>query len=574
MHTCRFFPFLLATSLMFLLGAGLAASPPPKLHLVTFPNPGPDVLADLAGQGWDIWEVTPTQVTARLTPGQVAALHARGVETTLLHEATQIIPSFPQCYRTYETGVTQLQNWANTHPDLTELIDAGPSWETAQGKATRRLWVMRLTNEKNAAPKPKFLLVALHHAREIITPEVALNLTELLLTGYETNADITWLVDNREIWIMPFANPDGHLLAEKSADWRKNTNNSQSSCPGSSPPNSFGVDLNRNYDYKWGTVGASSDPCNLTYRGMAGFSEPETRAIRDLVQAKQFDLVISLHSYSDLILYPWGYTYSLAPDATGLSDIASVLASFNGYIPQQSSDLYPTSGDTCDWAYGTEDIPCLTFEIGGFADGYFWPSCETAAEQWLENRDTLLHAIKLAGSPYQLAQAPVIRTIQLRHMGRHLNVGAALDREATSSAPPAGGEVFIDQIGGPGTGIALQPDDGLLNTALETMTATVDLLGLEGRHTLYVVGATDDGQHGPPSAVYFQPCFDTTGDGTIDVRDVAQIATLWRTPAGDPQFNAALDLNDDHQIDIRDITQIAAQWNKTCGDLPSNLSTF
>jgi len=564
-HIYRVFPIALVALLLGLAGTSVAASPPPKSQLVTFPNPGPDALAELADHGWDIWEVTPTHVTARLTPSQVTVLHAQGVEVTPLGSELQYVVRFPQCYRTFDTAVAQLQSWANAYPDLTELIDAGPSWQTTQGMANRRLWGLRITNENILEPKPALLLVALHHAREIVTPEVALNLAELLLTGYGTDADITWIVDNREIWIVPFVNPDGHVYAEYSEDWRKNANNSQSSCAGSSPPNSFGVDLNRNYDYNWGTVGASSSPCYLTYRGLAGFSEPETQAIRDLVQAQKFNLVISLHSYSDLILYPWGYTYSAAPDAVGLRDVASVLASFNGYTPEQSSDLYPTSGDTCDWVYGAEGVPCYTFEVGGgAAENYFWPDCATAHEQWLENRDALLYAIKLAGDPYRMAEAPVVRDVQLHHRGRQMTVHLLLDQGATSPEPPAGGEVFVDQVGAPGTGISLQPNDQILNTAVESMTATINLSGMEGRHTLFVVSADGAGRHGPPTAVYFQPCPDVTDDGEIDITDVMQIAALWRSRAGDLEYDAALDLNGDDRIDVQDISRITMQWGTSC----------
>lgn len=564
-HIIRPLPVALVALLLALAGTTVSAAPPSQSQLVTFPNPGPDVLAQFAGQGWDIWEVTPTQVTAQLTPAQVTALHGQGLEVTQLGNELQYIVRYPQCYRTFAAAATQLQGWANAYPELTELISAGPSWQTAQRTADRPLWTLRITNENNLEPKPKLLLVALHHAREIITPEVALNLAELLLTGYGKDADITWIVDNREVWIVPFVNPDGHLYAEQSQDWRKNADDSQASCAGSSPPNSFGVDLNRNYDYLWGTIGASSNPCYLTYRGQSAFSEPETQAIRGLVLTQKFGLVISLHSYSDLILYPWGYTYSPAPDDAGLRSVAFVLSSFNGYTPEQSSDLYPTSGDTCDWVYGANGTPCYTFEVGGgAAENYFWPDCATAHEQWLENRDALLHAIKLAGDPYRLAEAPVVRDVQIRHRGRYMMVDAVLDRSATSPEPPAGGEMFIDQIGLPGTGTLLSPGDQVLNSAAETMTATIDVSGMQGRHTLYVVGIDDAGRHGPPAAAYFQPCPDATDDGEINVEDVMQIAALWRFRAGDLEYDAALDLNGDGQIDVQDISRMAAAWGTSC----------
>ncbi len=555
--------FLLALLLPFSGSAGVAAGPPGEPQLVTFPNPGPAVLAELAGQGWDIWEVTPARVTAQLLPSQIAVLQTAGVEVIVLDTQTRPSTAFPACYRTYATAQGQLQDWADAYPDLVELIDAGASWQTDQGEANRRLWTLHITNQNDPEPKPSLLLVALHHAREIVTPEVALNLAELLLTEYGEDAEITWLVDNREIWVVPFANPDGHARAVNGEDWRKNVNDSESNCPGGRPPNSFGVDLNRNYDYKWATVGASGNPCNLTYHGAAGFSEPETEAIRDLVQAQKFDLVISLHSYSDLILYPWGYTSSPTPDASGLHAIASVLSSFNGYLPEQSSDLYPTSGDTCDWAYGAEGVPCFTFEIGSYADGAFWPDCTTQEEQWLENRDALLHAIKLAADPYTMAYPPVARQMQLRQRGRWLTVQAVLDRETTSPEPPAG-EFFLDQVGAPLTGVRLQPADQVLNTAVETMTATVDVSGIEGRRAVYVVGLSDTDHHGAPAAMYFTPCLDVTGDSMINVDDVMQVVTVWRTRAGDIEFDSALDLNGNGQIDVQDISRMASQWGTGC----------
>ncbi len=569
-QTSRPFSLLPILVLVALACTAIAAAPPPTSRLITFPNPGPDVLADMAGHGWDIWEVTPDRVIALLTPDQVATLQMQQIEVNVLDNAPQYMVNFPACFRTFDAAVTQMRDWAERYPDLVELIDAGPSWQTAQGQADRRLWTLRITNKADVEPKPQWLLVALHHAREIVTPEVALNLAELLLTSYGHDADITWLVDNRDIWIVPFVNPDGHLYAEYSVDWRKNANNTQSTCATSSPPNSFGVDLNRNYDHEWATVGASSNPCNLTYRGRAAFSEPETQAIRDLVQNQKFNLIISLHSFSDLIMYPWGYTYAPAPDDTGLRNIASVLATFNGYTPEQSSDLYPTSGDTCDWAYGAQGIPCFTVEIGsGAVDNYFWPDCTTAHEQWLENRDALLHAIKLAGDPYRLAEAPLVRGLQVRQRGRFITVQAVFDRQATSPEPPAGGEVFIDQIGSPGTGILLTPDDQILDTPVESMSATVDLSGVQGQHVVYVAGIDESGRHGPPTAAYFEPCPDVTGDAVINVTDVMQLAARWPTQAGDLDYDAALDLNGDGLIDVQDVAQMSAFWGLVCaGSMP------
>ncbi len=559
---------LLVLSLSPLPAATVAAPPPPSSEpvLVTFPHPGPEKLARLIATGIDVWGVGSEGVVALLTPDQVTGLKAQGIE---VQPATP--PSFglrqfpfPACYRSFIEGENQLQAWVTDYPQFTALLDVGFSWETTKGLTNRRLRVMRITNEAIPGPKPKLLVVALHHAREIITPEVALNLIETLLTGYGQDADITWLVDQRELWVVPFANPDGHAKVQAGMNWRKNTNSTEP-CSGSIPPNSFGVDLNRNYGFQWGGPGASDEPCNLTYRGTSPFSEPETQAIRDLINSQGFDMVISLHAFGDLILYPWGYTTQPAPDAAGLYSVARVLGSFNGYTPVQSVQLYPTNGDTCDWVYGTLGVPCLTFEIGSPEDGYFWPDCKQLQILWEENREALLYALKLVAAPYQLALGPRIRDLRLQYSGRTVTLQAVLDDQPTGMETVTGGEVFLDTVGPPGTGIPLTPQDSMWTASVVTATATLDLAGLTGRHTLYLFAEDELGHRSPPAIRYVEPCFDMTGDGEIEVGDVMYVAARWHATTAQADYSV-VDLNADEYIDVQDVMLVAAQWGRRCND--------
>ena len=543
----------------------VAEPPPPILEpvLISFPHPGPEKLARLMAQGVDVWGLDEEgRVIAQVMPDQMRWLQGQGLAVQMVTPTPgpRQYP-FRACYAVYTDAVAQMQSWADAYPQLAELFDLGPSWEAAKGRVNRRLWGMRLTNEDVTGSKPKLLLLALHHARETVTPVVALNLIETLLAGYGQDADITWLLDQRELWVVPFVNPDGYAKVQVGLNWRKNTNDAE--CASGFPPDGVGVDLNRNYGYQWGGPGASENPCSQTYRGQGPFSEPETQAVRDLALREGFDMVISLHAFGDLILYPWGYTREPAFDADGLYRVARVLSSFNGYTPIQSVQLYPTNGDTCDWVYGTLGLPCFTFEIGGAAEGYFWPDCKRLQLQWEENRDALLYALKLAAAPYELAQAPRVRDLRLRFHGRLLTVEVLLDDAATGNEAVTGGEVFVDTMGASGTGIPLRLAGGVGSASVATATATLDLAGLNERHTLYVFAEDEAGHRSPPTARYFQPCFDVTDDGLVLADDVMHIAAAWHQPIAQAD-GTALDLNADEAIDVRDVMLVAAQWGHHC----------
>lgn len=187
------------------------------------------------------------------------------------------IPGY-ECYRTVEETYADAQQLANTYPTLTSWIDVGDSWEKSVGQADGYdMMVMKITNQAIQIDKPKLFIIASIHAREYTPAELALRYAEYLLNNYGTDADVTWVIDYHEIHIMFQANPDGRKEAEAGLSWRKNTN--ENYCGATST--NRGADLNRNFSYEWGGVGASTNPCDATYRGPAPDSEPETRAIRD-----------------------------------------------------------------------------------------------------------------------------------------------------------------------------------------------------------------------------------------------------------------------------------------------------
>jgi carboxypeptidase T len=262
-------------------------------------------------------------------------------------------------YHSAETLEHDLRRLAESQPEIAELREIGRSLEN------RPIWALRIGERRGS--EHKLLFMGCHHAREWISVEVAYLLAEHLVKNASQALVRDWL-QRGEIWVAPMVNPDGHEYSRtQDRLWRKNRR--------PNPDGSIGVDPNRNYGYMWGTLDINTSshvPSDDTYVGPRAFSEPETRAVRNLVARELFGGVITYHSFSQLILYPWGYTEKSAPDAfAGLNmaelakQMQQLIYDVHGktYTPQQSSQLYPTAGDTTDWTYGEYGIPSFTIEL-------------------------------------------------------------------------------------------------------------------------------------------------------------------------------------------------------------------
>ena len=191
---------------------------------------------------------------------------------------------------------------------------------------------------------------------------MALYLLHLLIDNYGTDTRITNLVNSREIWIVPDMNPDGgeyDIATGAYRSWRKNRQ------PNSGSSN-VGTDLNRNWSFQWGCCGGSSGSTGSeTYRGPSAFSAPETQRLRNFVNsrvvggAQQIKAHIDFHTYSQLVLWPYGYTTAnttptLNADAQqAFATLGQQMAATNGYTPEQASDLYIADGTIIDWMWAT-----------------------------------------------------------------------------------------------------------------------------------------------------------------------------------------------------------------------------
>lgn len=440
------------------------------------------------------------------------------------------IPSFP-CYRTVEETYADLEALSEAHPTLANWIDIGDSWEkiTPAGQPGYDIFALVLTNQSEhfPSPKPKFFLMAAIHAREYATAELAARFAEHLVARYGVDADITWLLDYFEVHIVPITNPDGRKLAEAGYYQRKNTNTANgSSCAVPPEPwDHYGTDLNRNHTFRWG--GASPDACSEIYQGPSAASEPETQAIETYLSTIFLDqrgpgdsepappssagLLISLHSYGRLVLWPWGHTYQDPPNQSELRALGHKLAYFNYYRPQQSSDLYPTTGDTTDFSYGELGVAALTFEIG--TD--FFQDCNSFESAiYPDNLNALLYAFKGARLPYLSPSGPDSLSVgispePIQPDGNLLVTTTADDSRFYPGVTVESIAAARYSIGGPSWTdeaqvFSLDAADGSFDSPIEALQGAIDISSLsEGRHILFVESQDASGYWGVPSAAFF-----------------------------------------------------------------------
>ncbi|MCM2276908.1 MAG: M14 family metallopeptidase [Oligoflexia bacterium] len=318
------------------------------------------------------------------------------------HQGSFDFPVADARFHNYAETLAALRNLTAKHADISRLLSIGKSVEG------RDIWALHINTSgeallKSESGKPGAIFMGNHHAREHLSLEVPLMFAQYLLDN-RADARIEGLLDSRDIWIIPMVNPDGvefDIATGKYQMWRKNRRNNGDG--------SFGVDLNRNYGFRWGTGGSSKNTRSDVYMGSAPFSEPETQTIRDFVRARvNAKVLLSFHTFSELVLYPWGSTdepIGNARDLAVFQKMARTMADWNGYKPQQSSDLYIASGDTTDWAYGELGIFAFTFELspsGGW--GGFYPGPAMIDKAFSDNLRPCLYLLDVAADPYRVLE--------------------------------------------------------------------------------------------------------------------------------------------------------------------------
>jgi len=246
-----------------------------------------------------------------------------------------------------------------TYPDLVSIDEIGTSYEG------RKMRVLKICKGGTCGQKPAMWIDGGIHAREWVSPAVTtFHMKELVENSDNYSPD---LLDKLDWYILPVHNPDGYEYTRTdNRMWRKNrTPNSGSPC--------YGTDMNRNYGYHWNDGGSSSNPCSDTYMGHAANSEPAVQNVINYVTKIKDNIKFyqSLHSYSQLILMPWGYTYEHCPNYDNMLDLGNrgnaALAATHGKNYDVGSIpglLYIASGNAVDYAKGELGIPYVyTIEL-------------------------------------------------------------------------------------------------------------------------------------------------------------------------------------------------------------------
>ncbi|MER6996463.1 M14 family zinc carboxypeptidase [Streptomyces sp. NPDC000410] len=254
---------------------------------------------------------------------------------------------------------------AKANPSLTKVVSIG---RTVNGQDILALKLTKGAKKYRDGAKPSTLYLSNQHAREWITPEMTRRLLHHYLASYGKDQRITRIVDSTELWFVLSANPDGYDYShapDGERQWRKNlrdNNRDGKIAPGD------GVDLNRNFSYKWGydNEGSSPDPADETYRGTAAGSEPETRALDAFQKRIGFEYGINYHSAAQLILYGVGWQVgSPTPDDVLYKSLAGTpeKSAVPGYRPQIASELYTTNGEADGHAANANGMLMFTPEM-------------------------------------------------------------------------------------------------------------------------------------------------------------------------------------------------------------------
>jgi hypothetical protein len=354
-----------------------------------------DFLADWRGR---LYIVAP--------PRDVQLLESRGIPFRF--ETPAFAPAAPRpavqggpigAYHTHGQLERDLLDLQARYPGLARVFDIGASLEG------RPLYALKISDNVSLdEDEAETLILGCHHAREWISVEVPFLFGKHLLERYAADADVRRLVDLSEIWIVPMVNPDGHDYSVRVYRyWRKNRRDNGGG--------EFGVDLNRNYGYQWGfdSLGSSPNPSSEIFRGAGPFSEPETRAVRDFFLGRDFRALVSYHSFSQVILYPWGYTSSPTDREATLNAIAGRMAeeirSVHGRayaFGPAGQTLSVTNGDTTDWAFAVSGAPAFTIELPPIDElgGGFFNREEDIQPLFLENLPGLLFLLQWAVEDY------------------------------------------------------------------------------------------------------------------------------------------------------------------------------
>jgi carboxypeptidase T len=271
------------------------------------------------------------------------------------------------------------------YPDITMIKVIG---KTLEG---REILALKISDNPTIdEAEPAILVNAMHHAREVMTPEITTDMIEYLATNYGQKDEVTKWVNETAIWVIPMFNMDGNnKMWTEDSMWRKNTRNDH------------GVDLNRNYPAGWNSCnGSSASTGAQDYRGTAAASEPETQAMMKFVTSVKPVFNISYHSYSEIVIYPFGCRPRKTPTTQAVELIGAEIGQKIDYKPGTAWELlYNADGGDIDWMYTEHQVIPFVIEVNSTSQG-FHPSYDKWRDKTvLRNRPGWMHLFTRLNGP-------------------------------------------------------------------------------------------------------------------------------------------------------------------------------
>ena len=253
-------------------------------------------------------------------------------------------------YQQLDVTYVWMRSLALKYPGVVTLIEGGKSYER------RSILGVKISLKNGKKHKPGIFVESGMHAREWISPATATYIINQLLTS--DDVEIQQIALNYDWYIFPHVNPDGYVYTHTNVrTWRKTRSPQANGC--------FGTDPNRNWDFHWNEIGASSNPCVETFAGPSPFSDIETFSLSQYIASLKgkINLYISFHSFSQLILYPYGAIGDLPQNNKDLTQVfnATVTAISKRYGTKYIGGntytaIYPAAGSSMDWVYAKAGI--------------------------------------------------------------------------------------------------------------------------------------------------------------------------------------------------------------------------
>jgi len=261
------------------------------------------------------------------------------------------IQDYDSAYHKVDDINSEIRRLAVTYPDTVTAEVIGQSTEG------RRIYKAHI-HQNASSVKPILFVLCGTHSREWLSISSCQYVLRKLIFDHNYDKEIIELLNEYDVVIVPLLNPDGYRfsrLQPRSRLWRKSRSRTlDSRC--------WGVDINRNFNYRWGGGGSSPEPCDEIYCGRKPFSESETLALARYIYRIRRNLVsfIDIHTYGQLWMSPWGFSTAFPRDFVrqeeSMKEIQQAIKEKNGVlykVGRSSSTLYQTSGDAIDWVYGT-----------------------------------------------------------------------------------------------------------------------------------------------------------------------------------------------------------------------------